>query len=339
MRGGLVYQRCGVVLAVLVCLGSGCDNEAQREARSRYRRIPPSEGFIAFVGTGQDDPLWPVLRAGAERFDREFGWIHVRYEAPRIASAEQQMALIRSLADSKLRGLCVQAIDPEAMVPVLEYVVRKGGRIVTMMRKVPYGKIDGHVGCDEAVVGRSLADAVVRSLRSQGTVMALHAGDRDAAMRTRYNAFREAMQPFRSIELLAENDCGGDPFRARREIASLSARYPRLSAWVSPAPWPLEHWTSTGPDDSPLPPGCRLITCGAEPPMWKYIENGTCPAVVGIVCHDLGFKALEFCQGALDAPSPGGREYLAPVRVITIENLEQYKHDWSVWTASPATRP
>ncbi|MGB9624572.1 MAG: sugar ABC transporter substrate-binding protein [Phycisphaerae bacterium] len=311
----------------------------RQEEPTRYRRIPKGAGFIAFVGAAEHDPLWPILRAGAERFERNQGLIEVRYVAPAVDSPDQQVALIRSLVGPSLRGLCVQVIDPAALEPVFDLARQNGARIVTMIRRTEYPYIDGHVGYDETAVGSALAEATIQYLRRQGAIAILHDAGGDRALRDRYSAFTEAMKPAIGIERWAEIECGGNPVEVRRTMASFAARYPRLSAWVSIAPWPIMELSPravTTAASSPLPPGCELITCGAEPWVWPFIESGICPLVVGFSYADAGLKALQFCQAATESSTIGGREYMIPIRIVTRGNLDEYRRDWAVWS-EPAT--
>jgi len=313
----------------------GCE----RGEPTRYRRIPKGAGFIAFVGAAEHDPLWPILRAGAERFERDQGLIEVRYVAPAVDSPDQQVALIRSLAGPSLRGLCVQVTDPAALESVFDLARQNGARIVTMIRRTDYPYIDGHVGYDETAVGSALADATIRYLHRQGAIAILYDAGGDRAVRDRYIAFTEAMKPAIGIERWAEIEYGGNPVQARRAMVGLAARYPRLSAWVSMSPWPIMELSpraATNPASSSLPPGCELITCGAEPWVWPFIESGICPVVVGFSYADAGLKALQFCQAATESNTIGGREYAIPIRIVTRANLDEYKRDWAVWS-EPAT--
>lgn len=296
-------------------------------------------GLIAFIGAGRDDPLWPLLRAGAQRFEREYGRIEVRYDAPAIVSAEQQARLIQSLIHSSLRGLCVQVVAGAPLEPVFARVVQSGGQIITMCRRTDLPNVAGHVGYDDEAAGRALAEETVRYLNGQGTIMLLHEGQRDPAMRVRFRAFEEAIRRHPRVERLADTDCGGDPLLARRQIADFFARYPRLSAWVSLAPWPLLEGATERAGASALPAGCRLIPCGAEPATWPYIESGACPVAVGFAYHDAGFTALQFCQAAARSPGSGAREYTIPIRVVTPASLEEYRRDWAVWAAAPTSAP
>jgi len=80
---GLLFLATALVVAV--------QPACEKDDPGRSPQVQKEEGFIAFVGAGQDDPLWPVLRAGAHRFDRAHGRVEVRYEAPPVVSPTSRL--------------------------------------------------------------------------------------------------------------------------------------------------------------------------------------------------------------------------------------------------------
>jgi len=334
VRNTMIRPRTGIPVTAL-CVASAFLGSCGEREKERPRRLPREAGVIAFVGAGRDDAIWAALRAGAQRFDRESGRYEVRYEAPEIVSSDRQVALIHSLADPSLRGLCVQVIDPKGIVPALERARRSGARIITIGPRVIGTTVDGQVVNDEQQAGHALAEATRRAVGPGGAVMLLHNGDDDLVTRDRYRAYQDAIRTYPQVEVWADVDCGGSPATARSEIIDRSKRFPSVAAWVSIAAWPLMNWprgTATAPS---LPPGCRIVTCGAEPQVWPHIESGLCPYVVGFDYGEAGARAMEFCQVAIQATVPQSREYLIPVRIISAENLEDYKRDWTRWATPP----
>ena len=99
-------------------------------------------------------------------------------------------------------------------------------------------------------------------------------------------------------------------------------------------PWPVQAWA---PEVAPLPAGCRLITCPADPAIWPLIESGLCPAAVGFNYYEMGAKALQFCQIATLAETHSHREYHAPTRLVYPGNLAEYRRDWASWAARPGS--
>lgn len=317
-----------------VVLGLTTCTACKQEPSKALSEVPREPGFIAFVGASETDPVWPLLRASAERFDRTQNRIEVRYLAPDTATPDRQVRLVRDLVGPKLRGLCIQPLDAAALRPVLDSVRRRGAPIVTMLRPVDEFDVEGYVGVDESAAGRELAAATARLLGGKGHIMVIQAGDGDPAMKARQEAFRDAIRDATGIEVWASIDCGGDPAAARSELVARSARFPSISAWVSLAPWPL---FDTSASDEALPAGLRLVTCGAEPRLWPFIESGVCAAVVAFDYQDAGARALEFCLQATTADHPTLRRYTLPIRVVTPADLAAYRKAWGAWASSATT--
>ncbi|HSW47004.1 MAG TPA: substrate-binding domain-containing protein [Phycisphaerae bacterium] len=330
-RSGL---RTCVGLALLAVAGTlGCKDRPQDPSDRLAARL--ARGTIAFVGLGPRDPLWPVLKASAERYDREMCMLHVQYLCPRGDSTQDQIDLLKSLTDRSLRGVCVQLDNVPALHPALRDLYDRGIVIVSMIKPAPQEIRVAHIGFDETAVGEALAEAAVETIGEQGSLMLLHAGTRDPVYALRLAGFDNAIRRHRKIEVLAEIDCRMDAFDARKEIKERFERFPRLSCWVALDDWPLRGVSLA---DRPIPVGCQLVTFGGYPDQWPHIRNGTCPVVVAANYRELGTQALQACEIATQRISPHKILYQAPLRTVHMRNLDAYIHDWTQWlqVESPA---
>ena len=105
MGGHIRLSTSATVISALVSAICGCEpGPAYSPARPR--------GYIAVVGAGRNDALWPVLRATAARFERTTASYHIRAVTPDAASPAGQAETIAQLPRDGLRGLCVHVFDP-----------------------------------------------------------------------------------------------------------------------------------------------------------------------------------------------------------------------------------
>ena len=287
------------------------------------------KGFIAFVGAAQHDPLWPILRRGAEEYAKELNSMEVRYYLPQGNSPRHQAELLQTLDDPNMVGLCIHIADTEGMRPSLEPLQAQGIPIVSMIVPAPSGIGIGHVGFDDHAIGRTLAEATVRALDRKGSIMLVHAGTENARFASRLAGFRNGIRRYTDIEIFASDDCRQNPVDARRIIRSKSERFPRLSAWIALEDWPLRQ---LGRDERPLPRGMRLITFGGLPQHWSLIRNGVCTSVVAVNYNNIGTQAAEFCDAAIREPPRRPLLYEAPLRIVTLANLDEYIRDWGYWS-------
>ena len=333
--------RCGtatICIAGLLGLG-GCEPENPTGNGSGPRSgggSPP--GFIAVVGAARDDPLWPIIEHSARRHHDRAGLYETRYFVPEGNTPQDQLDLLETVCRPDLIGLCIHGLDPERLTPILERQARLGVRIVSILRPVPARLRVGHVGLDDDAIGRTLGEAVLDELPEGGSIMVIHAGSEHAVHERRWRTFRKTVAFRPRLEVFAELDCHDDPIQARRIIRERSARYPRLSAWVTLGDWSLGEAESVadlfGPE---MNPEAKLLAFGGTPDHWPLMRQGRC-RVIGVDYEELGSKALTFCELALTDREPTDpSQFRLPLRTIKSENLDDYVRDWQRWGGEQAT--
>jgi ABC-type sugar transport system substrate-binding protein len=313
-----------VILAIL----TGCDPVDPTPPPRLPAGPTPEPGYIAFVAAGPEDPFWPALKASAQGYAALRPNLDVRFAVPDGSRPEDQLHLLKSLSDGKMRGLCIHVTDPEFLRPVMTDLHAQGVRLVSMIRQGPEPVTMAHAGFDEEAVGRLLAQMTVQIIGAEGSVMLLHAGNARSDYLQRRMGFEQEIVHHPGIDLLASIDCEADPAQARRIVGERSKRFPRLSAWVALEPWPIRGGL---PPESAFPPGLGLITFGGWPEHWPLVRNGVIRGLVAPDLSQLGAKALEFCWVAIRQPAPLQSRYAAPLRQVNSRSLEEYRQDWLKW--------
>lgn len=328
-----MYTRTSHALSLAVAgllLGSiGCEDRPEAGASEDAAARPkPEAGFIAFVGAGERDPLWPVLKASAERYARDTSLFEVRYFNTHGSSPQDQVELLAGLTDPKMRGICIHIIDAKALDPGLRRLYMGGVRIVSMLEPAPADIRAGHAGFDDDAIGRALAALTADALQQQGTIMVLHAEPLHPMYGPRLRSFDEAIASCPGIKVTMRRQCAGNPREAREIIQEWCERYPRLSAWVSMADWPLRE---LGAGTRVVPERCKLITFGGMPSHWPLIRDGTMPGVVGADYSELGAAAVQLCEQAIRKTASSVSVYGVPVRTVRAAELDTYIRDWQTW--------
>ena len=295
------------------------------------------KNYIAADGAGAGDPLWPILRAGAQRFPTDPHRLAIRYLVPETVSPQKQVQLIRGLlGDIHLRGLCVQVADPRALFNVLEEVAVHGVPVVAMVRDLPDHLRTAFSGLDEADLGRKLADAAAQAVEQRGNIMVLISTQDDPSLAERLHAFQQRIARQIGIHVLAYAECHADGVVARRELRTRSKRYPSVEAWVMLGNWAFAGWDDTEPL---LPRPCRLIAVDPFPPLWKRLETGECFALVGGDYGQIGYEAIRHCHLAIGSPTMHRMESLAPAFVVRASELAEYQTKWRQWSSPPGRAP
>jgi ABC-type sugar transport system substrate-binding protein len=326
-------------LAIVMAIGltTGCDRGDPTHTR------PTRQPFVGFVGIGRDDPMWPILCAGAKQFLRQGGRMQVRFEAPERRSPSEQNRLIRRLLEEGMTTLCVHVVNPELIRPAIEQASKQGVPVFTMVRDAAAAFRTAFVGPDQEQLGRVLAETTLGSIEGSGTIAVVHAGPDDPLFGDRYRGFDREFRKQPRIRVLKSLNCKADPRTADRQLRDVLERYPRLKAVVLLANWPFML-----PDRQPVtvPPGCRIISVGATPEYWDRLEDGTCFALVDAEYGKIGFQALLWASTAGRSLSSGDKQPSAqrtrvehvPTRVVWATTLARHKLDWQEWATDPTSR-
>lgn len=287
--------------------------------------------FIAFVGAGTTDPLWPVLRAGAERYAKTHPYHLFKYLVPDVVSPEEQAKLIRGLlGDVNLRGICVQVIDPQAMASVLGEASIHGIPVVTMLRDVTPSLRQAFCGIDEQNIGRQLAVAAVEAVDGSGNIMVLTSSVSDPVYQRRLAGFREGMRRQSDVHVLAFAECGGKRLQARQVLEEYTKRYPSVGAWVM-----LDNWAFTrrGNSLSKLINSRPIVAMNPFPLHWGRLESGECFALIGGDYGKIGYESLRLCEMAMGGALSGRMDSLVPAEIVRASELMAFRLKWITWSS------
>ncbi len=313
------------LLSTGLLLYCGCDS--RRNASSRA----DSDGFIAFVGAGKDDPLWPVMAASAVRVHRELGLVDIpiRVSAPRTASINVQRQMLTDLAKEGMTGACVVVTDPAGLAGTLEQLANKGVRVVTIMQPVETGVPFVHSGPDEDAVGIALADALHDALSGHGNIGLVRGDTAKPALVQRQRAFFERAESFKEIHVLHEVVYSGDRRATGAEIAKIMKRYPRLAAWLFLCePFDRDDWKRES-----FPTGsAKIIGLNPSPENWDAISDGRVTAMIAVDYGEIAEQAVTTCAAMLIGQRIRPVSYSSASKRVTRENLAEFKAEWREWT-------
>ncbi len=289
-------------------------------------------GYIAIIAAGRNDPWWPIIQVGARRYHDALGGKDLRFFLPEGDEVQDQIKVLETLERKDLHGICIHPASTDAILSSLEPIHMSGVPVVTMLTALDVDWNLSHVGLDDREIGVQLARLTARALDHQGTVMLLHAGFEDRVYGPRRRHLLEEWRRYPKIELFAQIDCHANPREARAIMRERSARFPRLSAWVSVGDWPLRDWDGSPPL---LPAPMQFITFGGTPAQMDLVEAGTSPGFVAAEYGDVGDRAVRLCHVALMAEDQyRPTNETLPLRTVTMRNVDDYRRDWAAWCVS-----
>lgn len=290
------------------------------------------KGFLAIVGVGQDDPLWPVLSATAVRTYGDLGLSYppIRTVAPETTSVNQQKNLLLRMHDEGMVAACIQVTDAAGLTGTIDALAAQGVRIVTMIERIETDVRHTHVGFNDQAIGTALADAVAEAVDQKGTIAVLHADSVNRASVKRHAAFRDRIARFPDVRVILDFDCHADPRQAETIIRQVMRRYPRLNGWALMDNWPLR----AGNDRSPLlPAGCHIVSVDPFPSTWSRFEKDQVFAMIASDYELLAERALTAGVSEVIGTVLMPVSFEAPVRTVRATGLDKFKLDWLRWAS------
>jgi ribose transport system substrate-binding protein len=290
-------------------------------------RVPPHT--CLFAGLGEDDPLWPILKASARSYVGTARSLQVQFVAPAKSDPAAVAGLVFQALDRRVSAVCLQSNGDDATRQLVTDLTQRGTPVVLIGQDMPDSGRFGYVGWDEREAGKTLAAALKASLRDRTTYMLLHADAAGGIYASRAGGFGVGMQDYTFLKELHRYDCQADPAEALKIFAEQGRRYPKLGGWACLGDWParvrLQDLRGS------LPMGTSLVLVGALPPVWPLLEQGLCQAAVGTDYGRWGYEAVSLSELAYHHAVKPGETRLTEPRIVLAEDFGQYKKDWVAW--------
>jgi ABC-type sugar transport system substrate-binding protein len=256
--------------------------------------------------------LWPVIRSAARQHADDFRPLTIRTEAPPMRSSNAQIQLLQKLQRERVRGVCVDVDDPEALAPALEALRSAGVVVVTMRLPVPGHTPFLHSGIVAQEAGALLADLAAEALQQHGT-LALVVPEGLPFFDQGRDGFERKIATYSNVQMLPTLACPRDTAKAQRLVDACAQRFPRLDAWALLDARLLEPDAGTLLS---LPAGARFVTLGMTPAIRARLADGTCAAAVEADYNQMVVKALELCAMTARGLMTGYQTYEVPLRAV-----------------------
>lgn len=326
-------RRLSLAYILAITTLTACDRHPQSTAATR----PAARGMrVVVIGPGGDQPQWPGIRGGAERYARAVPAVSVQCLSPQDASAQ---ALIQSLSEAAAQrpgALCLFLTEdcrPGAgdIAAALRSPGFAGTFVVTMGARLPQVQASGHVGIDWPGAAEQLAAQAPALVPTRRSFALLHADCASAEATDCYQRFRSASRRVESeswnlLRELNSTGCGEAPAAC---VEELMAQFPHAGLIVALDP---TTWHGASPewerDLARRYPQMRFVTLSAAPVLWHWLGTPAVPgpaaALVGPVDGDLGYAAVQMAvEGRVGTQGSSAPRYLA-CEIVTPATLPAF---------------
>ena len=186
---------CGALLSLCLLGATGCKKR--------------TSDAIAVIPKGTTHEFWKSVHAGAEKASQELG-VKVIWKGPlREDDREDQIKVVESFINMRVRGIVLAPLDDTALVPAVTDAIRAGIPVVAADSGIKTDDVVSFVATDNYRGGQLAAEHLAKLLGGEGKVMMLRYAEGSASTAAREKGFLDAITAHKRIEVASANQFGG----------------------------------------------------------------------------------------------------------------------------------
>jgi len=155
-----------------------------------------------------NNPFFVDLRDGAQAAAAKAGIALVVLDAQNDPA--RQASSVEDLIAKKVGAVIINPTDSDAIVPTVKKLNAAKIPVITVDRAANGGTVAAHIASDNVAGGRMAAAYVARRLKGKGNVVMLEGIAGSSAARDRGKGFREGLQKFPGIKIVASQTADFD---------------------------------------------------------------------------------------------------------------------------------
>jgi ribose transport system substrate-binding protein len=184
---------------------------------------------IVWLEQGSGNPYWDAQHAAAAEAGRRLGFTFKAVSGN--ANPQDQANIMHQLVDQHPTVIMLNAIDPKAMVPALQYAKSKGVKVLNMYGVAP--QATASVTFDEIRTGRVDAKVTVGLLKQRygsvkGEIAVLTGVSGQPASDLRAQGFTDYMKTQKGVKVDAVEPTGWAAAKASAAMQDFLVKYPSL---------------------------------------------------------------------------------------------------------------
>jgi ribose transport system substrate-binding protein len=304
-------------LAFAVVFAVSCGGSTRSDSRTS-----PTLRF-AVIPKSLDLPVFNYARIGAERAARELGDVEILWNGPIAADQLKQKEILESFITQRVDGIAISTLAGDFLSETINRAIDAGIPVVTWDSDAPASRRHAFYGVDDIASGRILGEEAARLLDGTGKVAVITSiGATNLARRLQ--GVQEALAKHPGMEIIETYDIKEDPVRCAEIIATGSARYPDLGAWIAVGGWPV--FTRNALDG--LPAHVKFVSFDTIPPAPDLLKAGKVQVLLGQKYFGWGSESVRLLHDIRNGRMPAEPVIDSGVDVVTAENVDEYLEEW-----------
>jgi ribose transport system substrate-binding protein len=318
----IMGKKTFVVLAILVF---GCTFVLATGTLASAKK----EGFVVGLSNFSLGNSWRVQMveeakyAASQHKDRVEKLIVTEAEG----DISKQISDIEDLISKKVDAILITAINPKALVPVVNKAMAAGIVVVDYDNLVYTDNITAHVIVDQKEFGRVQGNWLVKALKGKGKIIAFNGIKGTAISAERFEGAKSVFDKYPDVEIIQTVYADWDFAKAKRAMESLLAAYPKIDGIWSQGGAMSEAAIKAYLERNMTPPPVTGEDGNGFLKVWKKLrDSGKYPDFDSIATSMptwCSAKALEVALDAL-AGKPVQKKTVIPIPTITAKTLDEY---------------
>lgn len=304
----------GVLAGAVACSGGGDKAPSGGGQKLRFAVIPKS----------LDLPVFNYAKIGAERAAAALGNVEIIWRASETADQLRQKEILESFITQRVDGIAISCLNGDFLTETINRAVDSGIPVVTWDSDAPNSKRHAFYGVDDFASGKILGDQAIALLKGQGEIAILTSLGATNLQR-RLDGAREALSKAPGIKILEVYDIKEDPVRVPEIIATATARYPELDAWISVGGWPVFTRNALAGID---PAKTKFISFDTIDPALDLLREGKVQVLLGQKYFGWGEEPVKLLYGIKQGKMPPSQVIDSGVDVVTRETVDSYEAQW-----------
>ena len=316
-------MRRAFVLALFAVLAvSGCGGTKEQPAGNAPAGTPRLR--FAVIPKSLDIPVFSYAKIGAERQAKEYGNVDVLWNAPVSPDQLKQKEVLESFITQKVDGIAISSLNGDFLTETINKAIDAGIPVITWDSDAPKSKRIAFYGVDDYAGGRILGEQAVRLLNGKGKV-AIITSMGATNLQRRLDGMKEALAKAPGIQIVEVFDINEDTVRCAELIATGTARYPDLAAWLATGGWPVFTRNASAAID---PAKTKLIAFDTIQPALDLLREGKVSVLVGQKYFGWGSESIKLLYDIKQGKMPSQTVIDSGLDVVTKENLDDYIAKW-----------
>jgi ribose transport system substrate-binding protein len=236
----------------------------------------------------------------------------------------KQKEILESFITQKVDGIAISALNGDFLTETINKAIDAGIPVITWDSDAPKSKRYAYYGVDDFAGGKLLGEETVKLLNGKGKV-AIITSVGATNLERRLAGMKEALAKAPGIQIMEVFDIKEDTVRCAELIATGTARYPDLAAWLSTGGWPVFTRNATAAID---PAKTKVIAFDTIQPALDLLREGKATVLLGQKYFGWGSESVKLLYDIKQGKMPSSQIIYSGADLVTKENVDDYIAKW-----------